>query len=110
MPSRVRTSSRFSARSDGSDGSGAGEAVAGEGAAAGAATSAAVAQPHQALVPGLLELGDRLARLHEVREGAVAERLLAERRIHAPHVGLHRRAVQPLRVVVLVAAEPEGPF
>src|SRR5699024_6306448 len=57
----------------------------------------------QALVTALLELGDLRVALEEVVEGAVADRLLAEGRVHATHVRLHRGGVQPFAV----AAVPE---
>src|SRR5690606_12896738 len=68
--------------------------------------SPSVLGAHEALVPGLLEHGDVGVRLEELREGAEAEGLLAEGGVHAPHVGLHGRAVQPFAVAA--AAELEG--
>src|SRR5699024_10853198 len=52
-------------------------------------TGRSVPRPHQALVAALLELGDVRIALEEVVEGLEADGLLAERGVHAAHVGLH---------------------
>ncbi len=67
-----------------------------------------LAQPHQTLVAGLFKLRDVVAGLEEVGERAVAEGLLAERRVHATHVRLHGGTVQPLVGIGLVVAETQG--
>src|SRR5690606_29566266 len=67
--------------------------------------STSVTSTHQALVPGLLEVGDVRVRLEELGEGLEAERLLAEGRVHAAHMGLHRGAVQPFRIAAVTELE-----